>query len=78
MYVDPSLRGDPKMDKLMDELSFKNCMRFKRNKTSKYFVGITVKGRNFIIHMEYFDAKNIFSHRFLRHLKHIPNVFHDL
>ena len=30
MYVDSSSRGDPNMDKLIDELNFKNCMRLKR------------------------------------------------
>ena len=49
MYVDSSLRGDPKKDQLMDKFNFKYCMHFKRNKTSKISVGITVKGRNFII-----------------------------
>ena len=56
MYVDLSLCGDTNKDKLIDELNFKECMRFKRKTTSKYFVGITVKGRKFIIHEECFDA----------------------
>ena len=38
MYVDRSLRGDPKKDTLIDELNFKNGVRLKRNKTSKFFV----------------------------------------
>ena len=75
IYIDRSLRGNPRKDKLIDELNFKNCMRFKRKTTSKFFVGIKVKGGNFIIHVEYFDAKNIFSHLFLQNLKHRPNVF---
>ena len=43
MYVDRSLRGDPKEEKLIDELNFKNCVRLKKNTTSKFFVGITKK-----------------------------------
>ena len=42
MYVDRSLRGYPKNDKLIDELNFKNCMRLRIKTTSKYFVGITL------------------------------------
>ena len=41
MYFDHSLSGDPKRDKLIDELKFKKCVRLKRKKTSKFFVGIT-------------------------------------
>ena len=43
IYVDRSLRGEPKKDKLIDELNFNNYMRLKRNSTSKLFVGITYK-----------------------------------
>ena len=43
MYVDRSLRGDPKKDKLIDKLNFKNCVRLKRKTKSKFFVGITKK-----------------------------------
>ena len=39
MYVDRSLRGDPKKDKLVDELNFKHFMHFKIKITSKSFVG---------------------------------------
>ena len=74
MCVDRSLRSDPKKDKLIDEIEFKNCMRFKRKTTRIIFVGITVKGRKFIIHAEYFDAKNIFSLPFIQNPKHIPNL----
>ena len=49
-------------------------MHFKRKTTRKFFVGITVKGIKFIIHAEYFDANNIFSHPFLQNIKHIPKV----
>ena len=41
MYDDRSLRGDPMKYKLIDELNFKNCLLLRRNKTSKFFVGIT-------------------------------------
>ena len=74
MYVERSLRDDPKKEKLIDELNFKNFMCFKIKTTLKYFVGIKVKGRKFIIHSEYSDSKNIFSHPFLQNFKHRPNV----
>ena len=41
MYVDRSSRGYPKKDKLIDELSFKNCVRLNIKTTSKLFLGIT-------------------------------------
>ena len=50
MYVDHSLRGEPKKDKLIDELIFKNCMRLKRNTTINLFVVITYKKIKYIIH----------------------------
>ena len=53
-------------------------MRFKRNTTNKFFVGITYKKGRFIIHPEYFDANNIFSHPFIQKLKHKPNIFQYL
>ena len=56
MYVDRSLSGDPKKDSLMDEINVNKCMCFKIKTTSKFFVGITVKGRMFIIHLDCFDA----------------------
>ena len=74
MYVDRSLRGDQKKDKLIYELRFKIFMRLKRKTTSKLFVGITYKKRKFIIHPEYFDANNIFSHPFIQNLKYKPNM----
>ena len=49
-------------------------MCFNINTTSKFFVGVAFKGRNFIIHVEYFDAKNIFLHLFSMILKNRPNV----
>ena len=78
MYVDRSLSGDQKKAKLIYELKSNNCIRFKRNTTSKFLVGITVKWRNFIIHEEYFYAKNIFWHPFIQNPKHTPNVVQDL
>ena len=43
MYVERSLSGDPKKDKLIDELNFKNCVRLNRKTTSKLFFDITKK-----------------------------------
>ena len=43
IYVDRSLRGDAKKEKLIDELNFKKCMQLKRLLKSKFFVGITKK-----------------------------------
>ena len=43
MYIDRSSNGDPKKDKLIDELNFKNCVRLKIKTTSKFFVDITYK-----------------------------------
>ena len=40
MYVDRLLLGDPKKDKFIDELNFKNCIGLKRKTTSKLFVDI--------------------------------------
>ena len=59
-----SLREDPKKEKLIDELNYKNCMCLKIKTTSKLFVGITNNKIKFIIHPEYFDANNIFSKSF--------------
>ena len=43
MYIDHSSTGYPKMDKLIDELKFKNCMRLKRKPTIDLFVGVILK-----------------------------------
>ena len=43
MYVDSSLHGDTMKDKMIDELNFKNCLRLRRKKESKFFVGFTLK-----------------------------------
>ena len=40
MYVEHELHGDSKKYKFIDELDFKNFMRFKRKTTSKFFFGI--------------------------------------
>ena len=53
-------------------------MRLKIKTTIKFFVGITYKKRKFIIHPEYFDGNNIFSHPFIQNLKHKPNMFQEL
>ena len=78
MYVKRSLFGDSKKDKFIDELNFKNCMHLKIKTKIKLFVGITYKKRKFIIHPEYFDANNIFSHTFIQNLEHKPNMVQDL
>ena len=49
-------------------------MRSKIKIITKLFVGFTYQKRRFIIHPEYFDAKNIFSHSFIQNLKHKPNM----
>ena len=43
IYFDRSLRGDPKKDRLIDELNFENCVRLNRKTASKLFVVITMK-----------------------------------
>ena len=53
-------------------------MSLKRKTTGKFFFGITYKKRKFIIHPEYFDANNIFSHSFIHNLRHKPNMVKDL
>ena len=60
MYVDRSLRVDPKKDKLIDELNFKKCIPLKRILKSKFFVGITNKQRKFIIHPEFINFLCLF------------------
>ena len=78
MYIDRLSRGYQNKEILIDELSFKNCMRLKRKTTRKLFVGITYQKRKFIIHPEYFDPNNIFSHPFIQNLKNKPIIVHDL
>eukprot|EP00978_Attheya_sp_CCMP212_P022812 scaffold68740_cov63-Attheya_sp.AAC.1 len=78
MYVNCELRGDPKEDTLIKELSFTSCKRLQTNKKSKFFVGVTAKGRKFIVHEEYFDSNKIFSFPFLANVKKNSNVDHKL
>ena len=49
MFVEHSLTENPKKDKLIDELNFKNCMRLKRNTTIKLCDGTTYL-KKYIIH----------------------------
>ena len=65
IYVDRLLRGDPKKDKLIDELNFSNFMHLKRIQISKLFVGITVKQRKFIIHPEFMVTNHIIADQFI-------------
>ena len=58
MYVDSSLSGDPKKDKLIDELNFTKCMQLKRIQKSKYFVVITAKQIKFIMNPEFMVANH--------------------
>ena len=74
MYVDHSIRGDPKKDKLIDELNFKNFVCLKRKTIRKFFVGITCKKEGLVFIMNFFDANNIFSHLFIQNLKHKPSM----
>ena len=74
IYVDCSLRVHPMEDNFIDELNFQNCVSLRRKTTSKLSLLITYKKRKFIIHPEYFDANNIFSHPFIQNLKHKPNM----
>ena len=43
IYVDRPLHDDPIKEKLIDELNLKNCVHAIRSKTSKLFLGITLK-----------------------------------
>ena len=78
MNVDRSLRGDPKKDKSIDELNLTNCMHLKRIQKSKFFVGIKVKQRKFIIYPEFMFANHIIADQFIHNLKSNPNKFHYL
>ena len=78
MYVDRFLRGDPKKDRLLDDLNFMNCMHLKRIEKSKLFVGITVKQIKFIIHPEFMVVNHIIADQFIQNLKSNPNKVHDL
>ena len=65
MYVDRSLCGDPKKDKLIDDLNFTNLMYLNIIQKRKFFVGITVKQRKFIIHPEFMVANHIIADQFI-------------
>ena len=78
IYVDRSLRGDPKKDKLIDDLNFTNCMHLKKIQKNKFFVGITVKQQKIIIYPEFIVANHIISHQFIQNLKSNPNKVHDM
>ena len=78
MYVDRSLRGDPKKDKLIDKLNFTNCMHLKIIQKSKFFVVITVKQTKFIIHPEFMFVNHIIADQFIQNIKSNPNKVHDL
>ena len=78
MYVDRSLCGDPKKDKLIDELKFTNCMHLKIIQKSKFFVGITGKQRKFIMHPEFMVANHIIADQFIQNIKSNPKNVHDL
>ena len=78
MYVDRSLHGDPKKDKLIDELNFTNYMHLKRIKKSKFFVVNIVKQTKFIIHPEVMVANHIIADQIIQNLKSYQNKVHDL
>ena len=76
MYVDRSLRE--KKDKLIDELNFKKCMKLKRSIKSKFFVGITNKQSNYIIHSDFMVAIQEIKDQFIHNLIGNPNKVNDL
>ena len=75
IYIDRSLCGDPKKEKLIDDLNFKNCMVLRERKQASSL--LVLQAKKFIC-AGYFDANNIFSHPFIRNLKHRPNEVQDL
>ena len=50
----------------------------KENKKSKFFFGITVKQRKFIIHPEFMVANHKIADHLIQNLKSNPNKVHDL
>ena len=78
MYVDRSLRGDPRKDELIDELNFKKCMQLNRILKRKFFVGITGQQRKFIIHPEFMVVNHKITDQLFQNLKSNPNKVHDL
>ena len=71
IYVDRSLRGDPKKYKLIDELNFTNCMHLRRIQKNKFFVSITVKQRKFLIHPEFMVANHKIADQFIQNLNYM-------
>ena len=51
---------------------------FKENKKVKFFVGITITQRKFIIHPEFMVANHIIAYQSIQNLKSNPNKVHDL
>ena len=78
MYIDRSLSGDAKEDKLIDEFNFKKCMQLKILLKSKFFVAITNKQRKYIIHPDFMVANQEITYQFIQNLKSNPNKVHYL
>ena len=76
MYIDRSLRK--KNDGLINELNFKKCMHLKRSIKSKFFVGITNKQIEYIIHPDFMVDNEEITDQFIRNLKRTPNKVHHL
>ena len=53
-------------------------MQLKRIQKNKFFVGITLKKRKFIIHPEFMVANQKLTDQFIHNIKSNPNKFHDL
>ena len=53
-------------------------MHLKRIQKSKFFVVITVKQTEFIIHPEFMFANHIIADQFIQNIKSNPNNAHDL
>ena len=51
---------------------------FKEKDNKQVICWYYIQKREFIIHPEYFDANNIFSHPFIQNLKHKPNMVQEL
>lgn len=78
MLVDQSTRGDPKKDALMQDLNFRNCSALKKTRSKKFWVGITHRGRKFIVNPPYFKSTIAFKPIFLRTAARTPNVEYNL
>ena len=53
-------------------------MHLRRIQKSKFFVGISVKQRKFIIHPKFMVANHIIADQFIQNLKSNPNKVHEL